>query len=65
MYSKDIIYLLGFVIIIINTLILLHKDKIKSNIVLNSALLLSLIYTLNQSLQLGILLSSTFLILNQ
>ena len=65
MYNKDIIYLLGFIIIIINTLILLHKEKIKSNLVSNSILLFLVLYTLNKSLQLGIMLASTFLLLNQ
>ena len=65
MYSKDYIYLLGALIICGNALMLHYKNKIKTNKVLNTVILFLVLFTLNKSIQLGILLSISYLILNQ
>ena len=65
MYNRDTIYFLGLLVIIVNYAILNYKEEIKTNVLVNSILLGLIVFTLNKNLQLGILLSSTYLILNQ
>lgn len=65
MFSKDVVYILGLLIIIVNYIILKYKEKIKSNIFINVVALFTILYTLTKSIQLGILLSTTLILINQ
>lgn len=63
--NKDILYLISFVLILINYMLLTYdKFKIKNNLIVKTILLFIIVYVLNYNIYLGILTGMTYLSLN-